>query len=357
MSAHVQTKSVVLSAFRTGIGGMAVAIGWLLGPWPTARLRLTQAIRSIGHSTLRIELERHVSERMLTARRTTGFSTLGSGATIGVDTGDLIQRSIAVSGTWEPGVSRVITTLLMPEDSFLDVGANVGYYSLLAAEKIGPLGYLRAIEASPKVHGALVTNFERNGIDPATAVHAAVVDDRAVVEVVTVAWANLDAVQIDVAPRAGEAPRDTSTVRGVSLSELAANLPTDRPCVVKIDIEGGEYGARAGIDALVDSEIPDLAIVIEVSPDAVYGFAVSHHEAIEAQEHRAMPEHIARRGGMALYAIPNFYSLPGRYPKVIDPIREASGFEDEVFDYLLVRGATMTERLAPLTLPLRVGSV
>jgi len=91
---------------------------------------------------------------------TTRFGTILAGNTL-----DHVQRSVFYFGEWEPNVSRYVADRLRPGDVFVDVGADIGYYSLLASTIVGPSGKVVAIEASPKVHGLLVDNLRRNGVD------------------------------------------------------------------------------------------------------------------------------------------------------------------------------------------------
>lgn len=53
------------------------------------------------------------------------------------DEADLVLGAPALMGVYEPHVSAAIEALLQPGDHFLDVGANLGYFSLLAAARVG----------------------------------------------------------------------------------------------------------------------------------------------------------------------------------------------------------------------------
>ncbi|SCF63177.1 hypothetical protein GA0115259_100393 [Streptomyces sp. MnatMP-M17] len=59
------------------------------------------------------------------------------GARFAVDTQDLIQRYIYLFGVWEPHMTRWLRGRLEPGDTFVDVGANIGYYSVLASQLVG----------------------------------------------------------------------------------------------------------------------------------------------------------------------------------------------------------------------------
>src|ERR1019366_3290126 len=69
------------------------------------------------------------------------------GCTLYVDTRETGGRYIYYFGIWEPNLTRWIQERLSPDDTFIDVGANIGYYSLLAA-KLG--SQVVAIEAAPR---------------------------------------------------------------------------------------------------------------------------------------------------------------------------------------------------------------
>ena len=78
------------------------------------------------------------------------LATTYFGARIYCDPRDLIQRMILHFGVWEPDVSRVIEQSLAPGDVFVDIGANIGYDTLLASSCVGPTGRVVSIEASPR---------------------------------------------------------------------------------------------------------------------------------------------------------------------------------------------------------------
>jgi FkbM family methyltransferase len=130
-------------------------------------------------------------------------------------------------GTWEANVISLLIAELRPGDVFLDVGAYVGFYSLLAASKVRPTGRVVALEPDPGVLPYLRRTLARN---------------KALVEVYSTA----------IASEQGEMHFSASSDKRSRLStdgdiQVVANS-LDRVCeqlkltpsVVKIDIEGGE---------------------------------------------------------------------------------------------------------------------
>ncbi len=65
-------------------------------------------------------------------------------------------------GTVEPEVQSVLQKHLQPGMTFYDVGANIGFFSLLAAQLVGKQGSVVAFEADPEIASRLRENISRN---------------------------------------------------------------------------------------------------------------------------------------------------------------------------------------------------
>ncbi|MEU9676245.1 FkbM family methyltransferase [Streptomyces parvus] len=76
---------------------------------------------------------------------------------IGVTTSDVIQRYPYLWGEWEPNLSAFLRDRLRPGDTFIDVGAHRGAFSLLASHAVGPQDHVIAVEPSPRFHDDLTT--------------------------------------------------------------------------------------------------------------------------------------------------------------------------------------------------------
>jgi len=64
---------------------------------------------------------------------------------------------------WEPTETRLFLDTIRPGDTVVDVGANVGYYTLLAAEAVGPTGRVFAFEPDPVAFALLEDNVRLSG--------------------------------------------------------------------------------------------------------------------------------------------------------------------------------------------------
>ncbi len=85
------------------------------------------------------------------------------GYRIKLDLRDYIQRSIYLH-TFEPHESSLVQNYLKRGMTFVDVGANVGYYSLMASSIVGPKGRVIAFEPSPYASGRLRETVLENGV-------------------------------------------------------------------------------------------------------------------------------------------------------------------------------------------------
>ena len=96
------------------------------------------------------------------------------GAVMECDLRDVIQRTIFSFGIYEPRVTGIISQRLKEGSVFVDIGANVGYHTLLASSLVGRAGSVFSIEASPVTFATLQRNLIRNHTTNVVAINKAV---------------------------------------------------------------------------------------------------------------------------------------------------------------------------------------
>lgn len=203
------------------------------------------------------------------------------------DTGDVIQRYFSVFGVWEPAVSSVIRHLLRPGDTFVDIGANVGVHSLLAARCVGDRGRVIALEPFPEAANQLRLNLELNSIDWCEVVEAAVTPTASRLSLYRGPAGNLGATTSD-SSRANLASEPVQ-VRGDTIEALIGSRLACR--LLKLDVEGDEGVVLRQI--LGAANQPE-AILFELSSKSVDRDRLG--EALE-------------EAGYTVFIVPNDYSV------------------------------------------------
>jgi FkbM family methyltransferase len=197
------------------------------------------------------ELEVHVAE----------------GFVIRVDTTEAIGRALAVTGRWEPHVVAAFRRLLSPGDVCMDVGANIGFLTLLASKLVGPAGHVYALEPAAEPFAALEANVALNGFENVTALRLAAGD--AAGEAVFDDRPSGHSLRSYV--RRAEEPRPAAGSGTFVRVEPAASLVRDehlrRLRLVKIDVEGYDVEALRGLLPLFESGARP-ALIVELHPQA-----------------------------------------------------------------------------------------
>jgi FkbM family methyltransferase len=153
-------------------------------------------------------------------------------------------------GTYEPELQATLRHEVHPGMVVYDVGANIGYVSLLFARAVAPTGRVFAFEALPANVERIRANLALNPDAAVTVVGKAVVETSRAVEFLTHASGAMGKA-------AGSAGREDQVygaalrVEGISLDEFIYTQLNPLPQVVKVDIEGGEVLALPGMRRLL----------------------------------------------------------------------------------------------------------
>lgn len=162
-------------------------------------------------------------------------------------------------GDNETPVQEALVKHLSPGAVLYDVGANVGFFSLLGAKLVGPTGRVIAFEPESRNADALRRNAALNDMEHVTVIEAAV-------------GATPGNAELLVADHPGGAtiadtglPRDVrerTTVEVVSIDALVRKEQIPPPSFVKVDTEGAEDAVLRGLEATARRFTP--VIVCEV---------------------------------------------------------------------------------------------
>lgn len=159
-------------------------------------------------------------------------------------------------GTYEPQLQAAIQELVKPGMTAYDIGANIGYISLILAQAVGEIGQVYAFEALPENIVRLRVNLALNSMQDRVQVIAAAVVDRS------------GPINFWVGPSGGMGKADGSLgrdnlpytqsikVEGSALDDFVYRQHHPEPQVIKMDIEGGEVLALPGMQQLLSQARP-----------------------------------------------------------------------------------------------------
>lgn len=169
----------------------------------------------------------------------------------------------------EPALVRRLVEALDRESVFYDVGANVGYFTVLASE-VCIDGEVHSFELDSKFVEAIEASLRRNGTD-AEIVQRAVSNESGRTVTYT------DTTVPGITTGEGEEEGETKTVETITVDEYRESNPT--PNVMKIDVEGFEYEVLQGArDTLGRPELKTL--FLEVHPEKLRHFGHDKREIL-----------------------------------------------------------------------------
>ncbi len=178
-------------------------------------------------------------------------------------------QSYAMNREHEASTTRLFRSLLKPGDVVVDCGANIGYYTLIAAKAVGPAGRVYAFEPEPTNFRFLQKNLSLNDYPCVTPVNKAVSDRNGTTQLYICEYDTghhtinrFDGIEAYQKHRRqdGKTAVDIETVRLDDF--LAKEKAID---VMKVDVEGAEVLAFRGMDRLL-RESPNLRLIVEFFP-------------------------------------------------------------------------------------------
>lgn len=214
------------------------------------------------------------------------------GAVVRGNTQDLIQRYIHYFGIWEPSLTAWISSRLKAGDGFIDVGANVGYYSLLASKCVGASGSVVAVEAASQAFADLNRNVALSAACNVRTVRAAAAAERGLVRLYIAEDGNTG--QSTTIPQS----RPSEEVEALPLCEILTTPELLNARIIKVDVEGAELEVFRGFASVLTQLRDDTEIVMEISPELMPHFNAATAEIFDTLEGL----------GFKSFAIENVYS-------------------------------------------------
>ncbi len=192
--------------------------------------------------------------------------------TISACSAEGVGHSIATQGLYDLPVTEAIIRLSDAGDTALDVGANIGYMTLVLAMSTGPNGHVLCFEPNPRVLSTLRANVKNWNSPQLGQIH---------IETVALSDQNGEGIlgfPDDYDQNQGTASLETGQDGiPVSLRRLDS-LPLDRVGLMKVDVEGHEHAVFAGAEKLL-------------APRLARDILFEEHETYPARSHRILLQH------------------------------------------------------------------
>ena len=174
------------------------------------------------------------------------------------------EQRLYFFGFWEAEVTRLFSDTLQPGDHAVDVGANLGYFTLLSSTLVGERGKVVSIEASPYNFSRLQRNLELNGIENVQALNIGAWDREDTLTLTTdeqgSGTATLAESETDSARRSEQIP--------VAPLDSVLELDLEKLRLIKIDVEGAESHAISGLTRTLRSA-RRVKVICEIDPGAI----------------------------------------------------------------------------------------
>ncbi|HEY1273206.1 MAG TPA: FkbM family methyltransferase [Bryobacteraceae bacterium] len=204
------------------------------------------------------------------------------GAIFELDARDLVARSILETGSWEPPVTQAATEILKKDAVMIDVGAHIGYYSILASKAVGPGGKVVAVEPNPSTLRRLYKNLQLSNASNVVVEEVANTDRETMLQFFESSFSNSGMSSLSEA-NAIRAPGHsvvTTTVRGRPLDAIVRELGLRRVDLVKIDVEGAEVQVLKGMRETLTKLHPVLLVEMDAEQLANMGTSIEQLRAL-----------------------------------------------------------------------------
>lgn len=172
------------------------------------------------------------------------------------------SRHVMLDGYWESWLTIFCARTLQSGMVAFDVGANLGYYTLLFADRVGASGHVVAIEPNPATFALLEESVRLNGFEHnVRLVQAAATDRDGTLDLFVPRGEPKNAT---VAVDGGDQPAESRvSVPGIPIDRLSAEL--DQVDFLKIDVEGAEPAVLAGMSETIARFRPMIVLEFNAS--------------------------------------------------------------------------------------------
>lgn len=204
------------------------------------------------------------------------LETEAQGIKLWVDPASNFGKRILREGNYEAELTSAFLELLHPGQTFVDVGANEGWFSMLAAKLVGPTGQVIACEPQERLWPAILKNLMANGFANVQLLPFAIGREAGRGQINLYPSVNTGSSHICGTRRRWEA---TQPIEVVPLSVVLGSVADRRIDLMKIDVEGFELQVLQGAGDHLGSTI--RRIVVEIHPGPLQALGSSEADVVQ----------------------------------------------------------------------------
>jgi FkbM family methyltransferase len=215
---------------------------------------------------------------------------------------DIIGRDIFIHGRFEPKETRFVAGFLKPGMIFFDIGANLGQYTLLGAQRVGPKGRVHSFEPNKRMFQELCFNVKLNNFTDRCILNNLAVADKEGVGTMPVykpgaeVYSSLGQYQVNQ-----YLTGESEEVTLIKLDSYMERHNVEKVDLLKMDIEGAEFLALQGAQSLLAR--PDAPVIIlEVGESNLAGFGHKGIDVWNFLEACGYKKYIIERSGSIIEA-------------------------------------------------------
>ncbi|MEX1666960.1 FkbM family methyltransferase [Zhongshania arctica] len=198
----------------------------------------------------------------------------------------IISEKLRTEQCWEPYETQLVITHFKAGGIFVDVGANIGYYTLLASDIAGPTGKILSYEPDVENFALLQENVRLNDLQN-VALHALALSDRNEDGELFLSTDNFGDHRI-YSDGGERHSRPIKLVHG----DQHLESQTQHIDFLKIDTQGAEYFVVNGLRKLIAANSAHLCMILEFCPYGIRHSGADGHQLIELLESFGMQYHI-----------------------------------------------------------------
>jgi FkbM family methyltransferase len=232
--------------------------------YPLARLYIKafpiQARKGQMWKIIRKNIGWRSSERLISTDH--GFDVKG-------DVAEYLHLCLYFFGTWEERITRFVAKRMKSGDCFIDIGANIGYYTLLSSSLVGETGRVVAVEASPKIYAELIDNLQLNGVSNVRTVNVAASDSPGEIDLFEAPDDSRGVTTTSATWAKQSNCRLAGKVQCLPMDMVVSKEELRTARIIKIDVEGAEWNVCKGLIPMLHELRRDAEIILEVTPSEI----------------------------------------------------------------------------------------